>query len=185
MLDRISRLEPIGKEEIERENMAVPSLGFYPLSRKVSYNFEKGEDTTDWTVSFGPEVPWTNVHAQLKVFTLIPSIDNHTHISFFREPLIECGVEWLNPHKGRGPGWNNATENSSPPVLDPSLSPRPSSFTSLNRLLFQLNLWWICLRRCQRHQRQQRSPAKFSPLQHSLQWLLGTPYVKRAISQIL
>ena len=57
MLDRISRLEPIGKEEIERENMAVPSLGFYPLSRKVSYNFEKGEDTTDWTVSFGPEVP--------------------------------------------------------------------------------------------------------------------------------
>jgi len=57
MLDRISRLEPIGKEEIERENMAVPSLGFYPLSRKVSYSFEKGEDTTDWTVSFGPEVP--------------------------------------------------------------------------------------------------------------------------------
>ena len=57
MLDRISRLEPIGKEEIEREKMAVPSLGFYPLSRKVSYNFEKREDTTDWTVSFGPEVP--------------------------------------------------------------------------------------------------------------------------------
>ena len=57
MLDRISRLEPIGKEEIERENMAVPSLGFYPLSRKVSYSFEKGEDTTDWIVSFGPEVP--------------------------------------------------------------------------------------------------------------------------------
>ena len=57
MLDRISRLEPIGKEEIEREKMAVPSLGFYPLSRKVSYSFEKGEDTTDWTVSFGPEVP--------------------------------------------------------------------------------------------------------------------------------
>ena len=57
MLDRISRLEPIGKEEIERENMAVPSLGFFPLSRKVSYSFEKGEDTTDWIVSFGPEVP--------------------------------------------------------------------------------------------------------------------------------
>jgi len=57
MLDRISRLEPIGKEEIERENMAVPSLGFYPLSRKVSYTFEKGEDTTNWTVSFGLEVP--------------------------------------------------------------------------------------------------------------------------------
>jgi len=57
MLDRISRLEPIGKEEIEREKMAVPSLGFYPLSRKISYSFEKGDDKTDWTVSFGPEVP--------------------------------------------------------------------------------------------------------------------------------
>ena len=57
MLDRISRLEPIGKEEIERENMAVPSLGFYPLSRKVSYNFEKGDNSTDWIISFGPEVP--------------------------------------------------------------------------------------------------------------------------------
>ena len=57
MLDRISHLEPIGKEEIEREKMAVPSLGFYPLYRKISYSFEKGDDKTDWTVSFGPEVP--------------------------------------------------------------------------------------------------------------------------------
>ena len=33
MLDRISKLAPISKTEIERESMAVPSLGFYPLSR--------------------------------------------------------------------------------------------------------------------------------------------------------
>jgi hypothetical protein len=76
MLDRVSRLTPIGKAEIERENMAVPSLGFYPLSRcavhcrarlekliifsscrKVSYAYEEGETVTNWTISFGPEVP--------------------------------------------------------------------------------------------------------------------------------
>ena len=168
--------------------MAVPSLGFYPLSRKVSYSFEKGEDTTDWTVSFGPEVPWISVHAQLEVFTLIPASNfklTITPISFFREPLIECGVEWLSPRRGRGPGWNNANQNFNPQVLDPSLLPRPSSFSRLHHLLFQLNLRWICLRRCQRHQRQQRSPTEYSPLQYFLQWLLGTPYVKRAISQIL
>lgn len=57
MLHRISGLAPIGKAEIEAEAMAVPSLGFYPLSRKVSYSYERGEGNTDWVITFGPEKP--------------------------------------------------------------------------------------------------------------------------------
>ena len=119
----------------------------------------------------GDQSNWGEKYADMQILH-IPYTIWSTIYHFCREPLIESGVEWLNPRfRGRGPGWNNAaTEDTSPPVLDPSpFLPRPSSFPCLHSLLFQLNLQWICLRRCQRHQRQQRSPAKFSPLQYSLQ----------------
>ena len=56
-LDRFSHLTPISKEEIAREDMAVPALGFVPLCRKISYSYDKREETTDWTMHLGPEVP--------------------------------------------------------------------------------------------------------------------------------
>ena len=125
--------------------MAVPSLGFYPLSRKVSYSFEKGEDTTDWIVSFGPEVPWTNERSIRTTESIYPSVQQHQNWPSICsgnndfQRATESGVEWLNPPRGRGGRRRNkmqerktfSTPLSSSPVLLLSLVSSACYFNSI------------------------------------------------------
>ena len=139
MLDRISRLEPIGKEEIERENMAVPSLGFYPLSRKVSYNFEKGDNSTDWIISFGPEVPWKNFQSMYHWKYFIASSNNVTIIRI--SLLFQRSTSWMWRSMVAPTRREDSTgaEKWKPTEPRPLLSFPPPSFFCQSSLLYAIS----------------------------------------------
>jgi len=58
-LDKLSRMAPVSKSEILLDNRRATSanIGFFPLSRLVSYEYQENESTVDFTITFGDEIP--------------------------------------------------------------------------------------------------------------------------------
>ena len=58
-LDKLSRMPPVSKSEVLLDNRRATSanIGFFPLSRVVSYEYEENESTVDFTITFGEEIP--------------------------------------------------------------------------------------------------------------------------------
>jgi len=58
-LDKLSRMAPTSKSEILMDNRRATNanIGFFPLSRPVSYAYEEDASTVDFTITFGDEIP--------------------------------------------------------------------------------------------------------------------------------
>jgi len=58
-LDKLSKMVPVSKSEILLDNRRATSanIGFFPLSRLVTYEYKEHEDTVDFTITFGEEIP--------------------------------------------------------------------------------------------------------------------------------
>lgn len=59
ILDKMSRMNPVSKSEIVMDNRRATNanIGFFPLSRHVFYEYQDHDSTTDFTITFGEEIP--------------------------------------------------------------------------------------------------------------------------------